>query len=167
MRSLRFIFFYIILSSLFLLNSCKKSASNENGWIMKDLLTEGVPLKILAPQDVTVKVRIENHYKKISLLAGKDYFIEIIATESGSNDLKQLKSELLKEIKQQQDFSKIIDDAEFGFLFEKKEPAGQFSYDFRYLKSDAYQQFIFQTGMYSDFSLAQTKKMYQSIKNLK
>jgi hypothetical protein len=167
MRSLKFIFFYIILSSLFLLNSCKKSVSNENGWIMKDLLTEGVPLKILTPKDVIVKVGIENHYKKISLKGGKDYFIEIIANESGSNDLKQLKSELLMEIKQQKDFSKIIDDAEYGFLFEKKKPDGQFSYDFRYLKSDAYQQFVFQTGMYSDFSLSQAKNMYQSLKKLK
>ncbi len=167
MRKLKSIFIFIFLIVLFLTNSCKNNSSDTNDWVTKDLLTEGIPLKILAPVDVIVKVGIENHYKKVSLQSGKDYFIEIIATESGSNDLKKIKSELLQEIKKQKNFSKILDDSENGFLFEKKKPDGDVSYDFRYLKSDGYQQFVFQTGMYSDFSLSQAKIMYQSLNKLK
>lgn len=167
MRKLKSIFIFIFLIVLFLTNSCKNNSSDTNDWVTKDLLTEGVSLKILAPTDVKVKVGIENHYKKVSLQSGKDYFIEIIATESGSNDLKKIKSELLQEIKKQKNFSKIINDSENGFLFEKKKPDGDVSYDFRYLKSDGYQQFVFQTGMYSDFSLSQAKIMYQSLNKLK
>lgn len=167
MKTLKILFFSSFLAILFLSNSCKNGSTDASGWVIKDLLSEGVPLKILAPIDVKVKIGIENHYKKISLYGGKDYFIEILATESGSNDLKQIKNELLKEVKLQKNFSKIIEDTDYGFLFEKKKPDGNLSYDFRYLKSDGFQQFVFQTGMYSDFSLSQAKNMYQSLTKMK
>jgi hypothetical protein len=161
-------FCFNIVSVLFLLlilfQSCKKDKSRIEGFKERDLITEGIPLKIQAPEDAEVNIKVENFYKDISIKKGKDYSVQITGTEALTNVIDDVRKELENEVKKNPYFSEIIIDEPNGFVFEKKTTDGSMIYDFRYIKIEGNQQFVFQTGIYSEFNKDEVMKMYNSVK---
>lgn len=76
-------------------------------------------MKIRAPENAEVNVKVENFYKDITVKNGKDYSLQITGTEAMTNDIADVRKELENEVKKNPNFSKIILDDTNGFVFEK------------------------------------------------
>ena len=62
-----------------------------------------------------------------------------------------------------QTFSKIVEEDEKGFIFEKKYSEDRISYDFRYVRLQGDKEFVFQTGLLGQFDLEEVKRMYEAV----
>ena len=151
--------FILIVSILFLFSCGDNKSKNE----LLDLMKYGLPIEIQAPAESVVKANDLGFYKDVTVKGGEDYFIQILSTSATSSNTTQLKQEQLREVKKNPYFNKIIFDESNGFIFEKKIDS-IFNYDFRYVKIQGNLEYIFQTGLYGNFSEESVKKMYESVK---
>lgn len=149
----------IVYSILFiaLIFSCKSDPTS--GLQELKLLEYGLPISILAPEGAEVVADDLGFWTDVSIQKGEEYYIQIIGSNSNTFDQVKLKNEQLSLVKQGEFFSKIIQEDENGFLFEKK-IGEKINYDFRLIKIQGDKEYIFQTGLYGNFSEEAVRKMY-------
>ena len=152
----------VLFIALLLVTACKKEKKNE--YTTLDLLSYGVPLKVKAPPGTEVKVKDIGIAKDITLKKGDDFFIQILNSSAITGDINKLKQQNLEEVKKSPYFSKVILDEDNGFVYEKKMNDSLYNYDFRYIKLQGDQQYIFQTGLFGLFTKDQVMNMYNAIK---
>ncbi len=128
-----------------------------------DLLSEGLPLKIDAPEDVEVSSSDLGIMKDVTIKNEAGYSIQIFESEANQLDVAKVISRLKGEIEGSKYFSKIISEDEAGFLFEKKVDENYINYDFRHVKIRGDKQYVIQAGMSSKHTLDQVKSMYKSV----
>lgn len=143
----------------FILISCNNAPKTE----ALDLMKYGLPIQIKAPAEAVVKANDLGFYKDVTVKKGDDYFIQIISTSATTTDIAVLKQDQLKEVEKNTYFKKVIFDELNGFIFEKQIDS-LFNYDFRYVKLQGSNEYIFQTGLYGTFSEEDVKLMYESVK---
>lgn len=148
----------VIGIGLFLL-SCSNSSSSTQ----LDLMSYGLPITIGAPENAEVVVDDLGVWKDVTVKKGDEYFIQILSSKATSIDIKKLKAESLSEVKAGRFFSKIIQEDDAGFLFEKKVDE-KINYDFRYFKIQGDSEYSFQTGLIGTFTEDQVRMMYKSVK---
>lgn len=143
-----------------LLIACKsdKSAS----YPTLDLLKYGFPIEIKAPEGAEVTESDLGVLKDVTVKSGDDYYVQVFSSDATELDPIKIKSDLLEEVKGGIYFSKIVEDNEIGFIFEKKIDS-LINYDFRYVKVLADKEYVFQTGLFGKFSEDQVKTMYKSV----
>lgn len=140
--------------------SCKSETSNMNAI---DLLEYGVPLKVNAPEGSTVVVDDLGVWKDITIKDTSDFNLQIIASQSTTFDKSKIVADQLKSVKESVYFSKIIEEYENGFIFEKKIDENNINYDFRYVKLNGDKEYIFQRGLLGTFSEQAVRNMYQAV----
>jgi len=128
-----------------------------------ELMKYGLPIQIKAPADAVVKASDMGFYKDVTVKAGEDYFIQILSTSATTSDIPSLKQDQLNEVKKNPYFKQVIFDEPNGFIFEKQIDS-LFNYDFRYIKLQGDNEFIFQTGLYGKFTEEAVRQMYESVK---
>lgn len=131
-----------------------------------DLMSHGMPIKIKAPIDSEVKSDDLGFVKEVSVKSGDDYHVQIFSGQSFNSDLKSLLEAQKGDAITSKYFSQLIEEFDDGFIFERKYPDldDKTTYDFRYLKIQGDNQFIFQTGLMGNFTLEQVKAMYNAVK---
>jgi len=130
-----------------------------------DLLEYGVPITIMAPDSAEVKKSDFGPFMKdVTIRKGKDYFIQIYASQASTTDVTALKAQALTEVKGKKYFSKIISEESAGFIYETKVDSNYIDYGFRYLKVQGSNEFVFQTGLIGPFTLEAVKEMYEAVK---
>jgi len=142
--------------------SCKSDPSSQ--FVERDLMAEGIPIKIKAPLESEVEVEDYGFLKDITVIKGDHFYIQIIESVVNNYDLKFLKEEKLSEVKAAPYFSKILFEEDHGFIYEKKIDEETFNYDFRYIKIQGDNQYVFQRGLIGKFSEADVKAMYEAVK---
>lgn len=148
-----------ILFSLFLITSCGEPKAN---YPDLDLMRHGLPIKIKAPLDA--KVVMSDMLLMKDVTVKKDgYDMQIFASEYITPDISKIKAEQLNTQKVLPSFSKIIQDDTNGFIFEKLRSDSTLNYDFRHIRIQGDQQYIFQTGLVGKFSEKQVRDMYESV----
>jgi hypothetical protein len=155
----------VLLISVLFMQSCKDMKSTNDGFIERDLISKGIPLKIMAPEDAEVNIKVENFYKDITIKKGSDYSVQIICTEALVNEIVAVREELENEVRKNPYFAEIISEDPNGFVYSKKSENGSLIYDFRYIKIEGGQQFVFQAGKYGEFTKEQAMKMFDSVKS--
>lgn len=150
----------IFVFVIFLLVACKNEKTNSNAL---DLMEHGLPIKINAPADSEIKLTDFGFAKDLTVTKGEEYSIQILASKAMSNDIKVIKQEKLEEVRASLYFSKIIEEFDNGFIFEKKISETKLKYDFRSIKLQGDQEFIFQSGLTGSFDQNQIKEMYNSV----
>lgn len=148
-----------ILLCLFLLSACSEPKSN---YPDLDLMGHGLPIKIKAPANADVKFSDMLLMKDVTVKKD-EYDLQIFASEVITLDIAKIKAEQLNGQKIKSSFSKIIQDDPNGFIFEKLRSDSTLNYDFRYIKIQGDQQYIFQTGLVGKFSEQQVRDMYESV----
>lgn len=128
-----------------------------------DLLEYGVPLKVNAPEGSTVVVDDLGVWKDITIKDTSDFNLQIIASQSTTFDKSKIVADQLKSVKESVYFSKIIEEYENGFIFEKKIDENNINYDFRYVKLNGDKEYIFQRGLLGTFSEQAVRNMYQAV----
>lgn len=128
-----------------------------------DLMKYGMPIQIMAPPESVVNASDQGFYTDVTVKGGDDFFVQILSTSATTTDLAELKGEQLREVKKNPYFSKITFEENNGFIFEKQIDS-LINYDFRYVKVQGNQEYIFQTGLFGKFSEEAVQRMYESVK---
>jgi hypothetical protein len=154
-----------IILSAFLLIFLFESCTNEGPLELKpfDLMPYGIPLTILAPDSADVKVDDLFVMKDITVKKGDDYYIQILSSNAGSNDIVRLLSDQRNSVKEHQYFSRFIEDKPNGFVYEMIIDSTEYSYDFRHVRVKGDKEYICQTGLIGSFTLEEARRMYDSI----
>lgn len=150
----------IIFSICLLILSCKSETSNLNSL---DLLEYGVPLKVNAPEGSKVVVDDLGVWKDITIKDEGDFNLQIIASQSTTFDRSKIVADQLKSVKESPYFSKILEEYDNGFIFEKKIDEENINYDFRYVKLNGDKEYIFQRGLLGTFSEQAVRTMYEAV----
>lgn len=85
-----------------------------------DLMSYGLPIAIFAPAASEVKVDDLGVWKDVTVKYEDSYFVQILSSKATSLDVNKIKSTSLSEVKAGKYFSKIIQEDDAGFIFEKK-----------------------------------------------
>lgn len=157
--NMKYRLFLLLIVSV--LCSCKDSTPQLDSL---SLLEYGLPISINAPEGVEVTVDDLGVWKDVTVKDSLDFNLQIIASQSTTFDKAKIVSERLAEVKSGLYFSKIIEEYEDGFIFEKKIDDDNINYDFRFIKLNGDQEYIFQTGLLGTFSEEAVRKMYNAVK---
>ncbi len=128
-----------------------------------DLLSQGLSLKINAPEGVEIKATDLGLIKDVTVKNDEGYSIQIFESEARVLDATQVVSSLKEEIRNSKYFSKFISEDDHGFIFEKRVDENYINYDFRHIKIRGDKQYIIQTGLSTQFTLDEVEIMYQSV----
>jgi len=127
-----------------------------------DLMKNGVPLKIKAPEGSTVKVNDLGLMKDISIDGGNNFALQIMASTVTEYDLKKLVDSELSTVEASTYFSKIMSQDENGFIFEK-DIDGKLNYDFRFVKIQGDNEFICQRSLSGTYNIEEIDLMYKAL----
>ncbi len=150
--------FIVVLISFSFIVSCGNTVKQEK----LDLMSYGLPIAISAPAEAEVAVDDMGVWKDVTVKKGDDYFIQILSSKASSLDISKLKNAALDEVKGGRFFSKIIQEEDAGFIFEKKIDEN-INFDFRYFKIQGDSEYSFQTGLIGTFTEEQVRSMYNSV----
>lgn len=150
---------YLMLLSFIFLLSCQSKSKFEE----LDLMSNGLPIKIHAPAESVVKTQdIGGIFKDVTIKSGDEYYLQITSSEALSRSAAERASELKSDIQKFNYFSKIMEEEDQGFIFEKN-VGDEKAYDFRYVRIQGDNEYIFQTGLMGKFTLEQVKDMYEAV----
>lgn len=141
---------------------CKTDTSLSD---MEDLslLTYGVPITIKAPAGADVKKSNLGVFDDVTIKAGEDYYVQLLASDATLLDVALVKQDLLADIKASRYFSSIVEDFPDGFIYEKQIDSSNTNYSFRHVKIHGDKEYIFQTGLVGQYSIDDVKTMYRAV----
>lgn len=151
--------YYTLALIFFLFAACKNEPSSGG----TDLMKYGMPIKIDAPADAEFNLTDYGFAKDLTITKGTEYNIQILSSKVTDTDLKSIKTQKMNEVKGSLYFSRIVEEFDNGFIFEKKISENILKYDFRSIKLQADEEYIFQAGLTGNFTEEQIKKMYKSV----
>jgi len=123
-----------------------------------------MPIKVSAPADAKVEANDMGIMKDVTVKGGDNYFLQISSGVSTTTDIAKIKADQLAEVKAAMFFDAVVEEDENGFIYRKKISEERTNHDFRYIKIQADQEYIFQTGLMGSYSLEDVKRMYESVK---
>lgn len=151
---------YLLIPVIFFILSCQEKAAELN---TLDLLEYGIPLRINAPSNATVAVDDLGVWKDITVQDSTDFGLQILASQSTTFDKSKIVADQLQLVKEGLYFSKIIEEYEDGFIFEKKIDEDNINYDFRFIKLNGDREYLFQTSLIGTFSEEAVRTMYSAV----
>lgn len=151
----------IILFS-FTIYSCGPSATTSNFPDM-DLMKHGMPIKIMAPAGSAVEASDLGVMKDITVKGEDNYFIQITSGMSTTTDVNTLVAAQKKAVSSSEFFDSYIKEDAQGFIFKKK-IGDRINHDFRYVKIQGDQEYLFQTGLMGQFSESEVMTMFEAIR---
>jgi len=89
------------------------------------------------------------------------FHIQIYSSNTTTFDLAEVKAQKMEEVKLNKYFSKIIEESDDGFFFEK-DIDGDIRYDFRRFRVIGDTEYTFQKGILGNYTMEEVKKMYSS-----
>lgn len=157
---MKYIFFATcLISTLFI--SCKSSPVSD--YQKLDLMKYGMPISIKAPADATVKKGDLGIMQDVEIKSGDHFYIQVFSNDVSTLDLAKLKADKISEVKEMTFFSKIIEEDDKGFIFEKKIDENNINFDFRRIKLQGDKVYTFQTGLIGRFTEEDVRNMYLAV----
>lgn len=150
-----------------LIIGCKgegSSASSASSMPQLDLLSHGVPLSIHAPEGAEVVFDDLGVMQDVTVKGDGNYSLQITGGIATTYDVPTVKTQLKEQVQSAGFFDEIIEEEENGFIYRKKISEDRINHDFRYVKIQGNQEYIFQTGLMGQYSLEDAKKIYNSVK---
>lgn len=140
--------------------SCKSDKSSS--YPSKDLLKHGFAISIKAPEDAVIKSDDYGLMQELSIQKGEEYNIQIFKSMATTSNLKEALQGQKTLVKSDRYFSKVIEEYDNGFIFEKKID-DIINYDFRYVKVVGDNEYVYQTGMMGSYTEESVRAMYNSV----
>lgn len=154
---MRYFVFVVILLSL----SCETAPISDYEEL--SLLDRGFPITIMAPDSVKIKVSDLSFMKDITIQSPTDPFdIQILVSDNNDLSSETLFNKLKVQAEENPYFKQILKSDEQGFIFENSIDSLA-SYDFRYFNIKAGKEYIFQTGLSTNFGLEEVENMYEAV----
>lgn len=149
------------MGTLLLFVACQ-SAGDGLSMVEKDLLSYGVPITIQVPDSADIKSMDWGLQKDITIKDGW-FNLQIFSSRALTHSMDKLKANHLDEIRRGPYFSQVMTEDPDGFIFEVTVDSVN-NYDFRHLKIQGDNEYVFQAGMLGNFTLEQIEHLYQVAK---
>jgi len=127
-----------------------------------DLTLYELPITIQAPLEAEVKSTTLGYIKDVSIEKGKDFNVQIFASDVRTNNVQNIKQELQQEVERQIYYDTVVEDYEDGFIYRTVVDSSE-SYGFRHVIVRGDYEIIFQQGLAGTFNLDAVQRMYQAI----
>lgn len=155
---------WVIVLPIIILFACKHTdQGTKNG--RTDLMKYGVPYSIKAPADIQVTKIGQGDLTDVSVKNNSGYDVQIFMGSARSSDISKIKENKKVIFASNPFFSKIVEEYEDGYLFEKTNQEGKKSYDFIIIKVIGSNEINFQCGNSKEFSEKEVKEMVKSIRD--
>ncbi|MEL6987217.1 MAG: hypothetical protein AAGK97_05255 [Bacteroidota bacterium] len=128
-----------------------------------DLLEYGFPLTIMAPDSADVKKMDLTFQQDLTVKKGDDYYVQIFSANASTLDSKVLKEQKLLEVQSNPYFSKIVQEDDNGFIYEKAVDTSRYNYDFIFVRVQGDKEYVYQTGLIGNFDLEDVQRMYKAV----
>jgi hypothetical protein len=158
---MKFLGLFVLLSLLMV--DCKP-ADPVGAYDDLDLMSYGLPIKIKAPSDAVVKSENLGFIQDVTIKGDDNFYIQIQSGTATTTNITSIKDEYLNTLKSGKYFSKIIEEEDAGFIYEKDLGNGNLNYDFRYIKVQGDKEYIFQRGLVGQYTIDEIKAMYNAVK---
>ncbi|MFT6806874.1 MAG: hypothetical protein ACJA01_000090 [Saprospiraceae bacterium] len=158
---MRLIQFALFVLFAFVLSSCEKESVK---LVPLDLLSEGLSLKINAPEGAIVISNDLFIMKDVTVRDSAGYNLQIFETEASSLNASTITDRLVEEIENSAFYDSMITREEDGFIYKKVIDENYINYDFRHVKVRGEKQFVMQAGLTTTYTLDQIEIMYNSVK---
>ncbi len=153
-------YLFIIILSCILFTNCKTEKSSK--YPSKDLLKHGFAISVKAPEDAEIKSDDFGIMQELTISKGDEYNIQILKSVTNTSNAKEALAGQMDLVKGDSYFSKVIEEYDNGFIFEKKID-DNINYDFRFVKLIGEHEYIYQTGMIGTYTEKNVKEMYNSV----
>ena len=127
-----------------------------------DLTLYELPITIKAPVEPVIKNTKIGYIKDLSITKGDDYNIQIFASDVRTNNVQNIKEELVQEVEAQIYYKDMIEDFEDGFIYKTSVDSID-SYGFRHIVIRGDNEIIFQQGLAGTYSLDAVKNMHDAV----
>ena len=155
--------FLLLALATVLIFSCENSKSN---YAPLDLMAHGMPIKIMAPEHTSIKSDDLGILKDLTIVdtLNGGFNVQIYSSQTDVLDRAKLLDEVKSEIQETEYFSKMIEESDNGFIYEKKVTEDYINYDFRVVRLQSNVRYIMQAGYGEQYELADIKNMFNAVK---
>ncbi len=131
-----------------------------------DLMSHGMPIKIMAPANTSIKSDDLGILKELTIIdtLNSGYNIQIYSSKTDVLDRAKLLDQVKSEIEATEFFSKMIEETENGFIYEKKVTEDYINYDFRVVRLQSDIKYTMQAGIGEQYELADIESMFNAVK---
>jgi len=141
------------------------ACNNNSGPEYKELnlLEYGFPIKLMAPDSAKVDVNDLAFMKDITVIhESSNFSIQIMVSKSSDRDEDGLLTYVKKQTELNPYFSEFVLEEDRGFIFKNLIDSMP-SFDFRYVKIKGDREYIYQTGLSTNFTEKEVRDMYESV----
>lgn len=131
-----------------------------------DLMSHGMPIKILAPSNTLIKSDDLGILKDLTIVdtLNGGYNIQIYSSKTDILDRAKLLDQIKLEIEATEFFSKMIEETENGFIYEKKVTEDYINYDFRVVRLQSDVKYTIQAGFGEQYQIEDIESMFNAVK---
>lgn len=153
------------LAVAFLFAACTKNTVGKEEWKPLDLLENGIPVIVMAPDSAVVSVTRVGVVEDVTVRKPEErYGLQIYIQPAFTNDLPALKSSQVEEVKNTVEFQKIIEEDEQGFLVALRSGDKEY-YSFRLVHLQADKEYIFTTLYSEQHSLEEARRLMEAVRS--
>jgi hypothetical protein len=120
------------------------------------------PIKIKAPNGF--KIVSNSGIIQEAIIEAPDYYVQVMSSDALTTDRKALKAEALAEAKAMKEFTAIVEEGDFGFVYETTWDANSKGYNFRYFVINGAKVLDFRSNSVNNFTKQQVQSMYAAVK---
>lgn len=149
--------------SVLIIYSCDNGASKYESL---DLMSHGMPIKIMAPSNTSIKSDDLGIMKDLTIVdtLNGGYNIQIYSAKTDILDRAKLLEQIKLDIEATDFFSKMIEETEDGFIYEKKVTEDYINYDFRVVRLQSDVKYTMQAGFGEQYELEDIESMFNAVK---
>ena len=153
----------ILVLLMVMIYSCDNAVSK---YEPLDLMSHGMPIKILAPSNTLIKSDDLGILKDLTIVdtLNGGYNIQIYSSKTDILDRAKLLDQIKLEIEATEFFSKMIEETENGFIYEKKVTEDYINYDFRVVRLQSDVKYTIQAGFGEQYQIEDIESMFNAVK---
>lgn len=152
---------YAIAFACVALLSC--TGEKDAGLVELDLLSHGMPIVVRAPEDATIEKMDLVVQKDLTIKSGDDFYIQIFESDASTRDVAEIKSRLLRDVRDGKYFGEIIREDPQGFIYTNVIDSAYVNYGFRHVRLQGDKEYVFQAGLRGKFTLENIERMYAAV----
>lgn len=152
------------LLAVIVLMSCGGSPS---GYPERNLIDQGVPLTIYAPEELEVQRSSIGFQEDVTLNGGDDFSVQIFISDAVSNKVESTIKGHKEIIESNPFFDGYIKEEGSGFVYRNKIDSTNNAFGFRHVVLMGGKEYLFQEAMLGAFTEEQALDMYESVKGPK
>ena len=142
--------------------------ANENSkYNETNLIEHGVPLKIMAPDSLSVSKSSIGFQEDITLKGGNGFDLQLFVSESTVGSKAKAIADQKEAVESIPFFSEIIRSDENGFVYKNQIDSTLTTYGFKYIHLMGGKEYVFSQSLMGSFTLDEVEEMYKCVEQKK